>query len=258
MILAIEGAEQAFRQLRVLDLHGERVLASDIALFRAKLPQTCHISITMGSIESGAVFSWFVRDEEVTGPVAPVGYPLPGRSVMLLDEQGRPVPDGEVGELLVRGAMALGAWREGRIVQGPFLPDPDDGASRIYATGDRMRRRPDGLYEYVGRKDRRVKIRALWADLDELEAALRTVQGVAEAVVIAAGDQADAERLVAFIVMEPGRTLPALGIVRRAVAEATAEHMVPAEVTVLAAIPRLGNFKPDLVRLKAMAGKAGA
>ena len=67
-LMAIPGIEKAFSHLRVLDLHGERILASDIALFRSKLPRDCHISITYGSTEAGAVFSWFVQDDKIDGP----------------------------------------------------------------------------------------------------------------------------------------------------------------------------------------------
>jgi acyl-coenzyme A synthetase/AMP-(fatty) acid ligase len=254
-ILNIEGAEQAFRHLRVLDLHGERVLASDIALFRRKLPPTCHISVTMGSVEAGAIFSWFVRDAAVDGAVVPVGYLMPGRRVALLDGAGEPVADGEVGELLTRGAMALGAWKDGRMIPGPFLSDPDDPQSRIYPMGDLVRKRRDGLFEYIGRSDRKVKVHGLWADLGEVEAALRTIEGVTDAVVIAGENKAE-ERLVAFIVMAEGIARPSPGVVRRAVASETAEHMAPAEIHMLDAIPRLANFKPDLVRLRAMSAKA--
>ncbi len=255
MILGVEGAERAFRHLRVLDLHGERILASDIALFREKLPPTCHISITMGSVEAGAVFSWFVRDDQMDGPAAPVGYLMPGRSAALLDEGGHPVADGEVGELFVRGAMATGAWRSGARTPGPFIPDPEDPSASVYPMGDLIRRRPDGLFEYIGRKDRRVKIRGLWADLADIEAALRSMDEVADAVVIATGDASEAERLSAFLVLEPDAAPPSPGAVRRTVARLTAEHMAPAEVHVLGEIPRLANFKPDMVRLRAMSAR---
>ena len=251
-ILAINGAERAFRHLRVLDLHGERILASDIALFRSKLPRTCHISVTMGSIEAGAVFSWFVRDDQIDGAVVPVGYLMPGRRVALLDEQARSVADGEVGELFVRGAMAMGAWQSGNIVRGPFVLDPDNSASSIYPMGDLMRKRPNGLFEYVGRIDRKVKVRGLWADLGEVEAALKSIDGVADAVVISETDGTQEERLAAFIVMAPGTTPPSRGAVRRAVAKETADHMAPAALHVLDSVPRLANFKPDLVRLRTM------
>jgi acyl-coenzyme A synthetase/AMP-(fatty) acid ligase len=256
-ILNVEGAEQAFRHLRVLDLHGERILASDIALFRRKLPRTCHISVTMGSIEAGAIFSWFVRDEAIDGAVVPVGYLMPGRQVALLNEEGKPVADAEVGELLTRGAMALGAWKDGRAIAGPFLPDPEDPESSIYPMGDLVRKRPDDLFEYIGRSDRKIKIHGLWADLGEVEAALRTIEGVTDAVVIASDSNTERARLVAFIVMADGVTQPSPGLVRRAVAKEAAEHMAPAEIHVLAAIPRLANFKPDLVRLRALSEMNG-
>ena len=255
-MLGIEGADQAFGSLRVLDLHGERILASDIALFRSKLPRDCRISVTMGSIEAGAVFSWFVRDDQITGNVVPIGYIMPGRRVALLDEQGHPVADGEVGELFARGAMAMGAWQNGRRVPGPFLPDPDDPSCSIYPMRDLVRKRPDGLFEYVGRKDRKVKVRGLWADLSEIEAVLRMLEGVSDAAVIAENENTPDEQLVAFIVMAPGFEAPSASNVRRAVARETADHMAPAVVHILDAIPRLANFKPDLMRLKALSHEA--
>jgi acyl-coenzyme A synthetase/AMP-(fatty) acid ligase len=252
VILGIDGAERAFQHLRVLDLHGESILASDIELFRRKLPRSCHISITMGSIEAGAVFSWFVRDDQILGAVVPVGYLMPGRRVALLDEGGRSVPEGEVGELFVRGPMAMGSWQNGQLTPGPFLSDPDDLTSSIYPMGDLMRKRSNGLFEYVGRKDRKVKVRGLWADLGEVEAALRTIDGVVDAVVISEADSSHAERLAAFIVIAAGAIAPSLGAIGRKVAKETAEHMVPASLHVLPSIPRLANFKPDLIRLRAI------
>ncbi len=253
MVLGIPGSADAFRHLRVLDLHGESILASDITLFREKLPRDCLISVTMGSLEAGTVFSWFVEDAKIEGTSVPVGYPLPGRRIALIDEAGAPVSTGEVGELFVRGPMALGAWRGGKLAPGPFLPDPDDPSSRIYPMGDLVRQRLDGLFEFVGRKDRRVKIRGLWADIGEVEAALRNVDAVSDVAVVAASRAGEGDRLVAFVVLEHEASRPSLGAIRQAVGAATAEHMAPAEVHYLATIPRLPNFKPDLVRLNALA-----
>lgn len=256
MVLGVPGAEEAFRSLRVLDLHGEAILASDIALFREKLPADCLISVTMGSMEAGAVFSWFVEDASIVGATAPVGYLLPGRQVALVDESGAPVHTGETGELFVRGPMAMGAWRGGKLVPGPFLPDPNDAASRIYPMGDLVRHRADGLFEFVGRKDRQVKIRGLWADLGEIEAALRSLDTVVDVAIIAASRAGEGDRLVAFLVLEPGAAQPSLGAIRQSISAATAEHMAPSEVHYLSEIPRLANFKPDLVRLDRIAAGA--
>ena len=63
-----------------------------------------------------------MRDGKITGNVVPVGYLMPERRVALLDDHGAPVADGEVGELFARGAMAMGAWQNGRRMPGPFLP----------------------------------------------------------------------------------------------------------------------------------------
>jgi acyl-coenzyme A synthetase/AMP-(fatty) acid ligase len=252
VMLGIDGAEQAFKSLRVLDLHGERILASDIALFRSKLPRDCLISVTMGSVEAGALFSWFVRDDRITSNLVPIGYIVPGKRVALLDEQGVPVADGEVGELFARGPMAMGAWHSGRRGPGPFLPDPDDSSCSIYPMGDLVRKRPDGLFEYVGRKDRKVKVRGLWADLSEVEAVLRMMDGVTDAAAIAENENTPKEQLVAFIVMAPSARAPSVTEVRRAVARETADHMAPAVVHVLDFIPRLANFKPDLMRLRSL------
>ncbi len=251
-ILSIDGAERAFHSLRVLDLHGERILASDIALFRAKLPPVCRISITMGSVEAGPVFSWFVQDDKIDGANVPVGYLMPGRAVALLDEAGDSATDGETGELVVRGPMALGAWSNGRQVAGPFLPDPDDSGSRIYPMGDLVRQRPDGLFEFIERRDRRVKIRGLWADLGQVESALRTVSGVTDAVAVIATRDGEADRIVAFVSFGGAAPAPTMAVLRRAVAEEAADQMVPSEIRVLEAVPRLANFKPDLVRLTAL------
>jgi acyl-coenzyme A synthetase/AMP-(fatty) acid ligase len=255
-MLGIEGAEQAFSRLRVLDLHGERILASDIALFRTKLPRDCHISVTMGSVEAGAVFSWFVRDDKLTSNVVPIGYIMPERRVALLNEAPEQAADGEVGELFARGPMGMGAWQGGRKVPGPFLPDPDDSSCAIYPMRDLVRKRPDGLFEYIGRQDRKVKVRGLWADLSEIEAALRMLEGVTDAAAIVENENTPSEQLVAFIVMAPGLQAPSAADVRRAVARETADHMAPAVVHLLDSIPRLANFKPDLMRLKALSNEA--
>ena len=253
MVMQMEGIERAFRSLRLLDLRGEAALASDIALFRSKLPPTCEISVCLASTEAMFVYQWFVRDDQIEGPVVPVGYLVPGKAVALIDEDGKSVGPGEVGEALVRGVpMAAGAWREGRVVMGPFIPAGEGAEGRIYPLGDLLRHRPDGLAEFVGRRDRQVKIRGLWADLGEVEAALRSAPGVTDAVVITRQTGAEAV-LIAFITIEAAKRAPSPTALRRRVAAETAEHMAPAKIYVLDELPRLANYKPDLIRLDALA-----
>jgi acyl-coenzyme A synthetase/AMP-(fatty) acid ligase len=248
-LMAMPGVEKSFAKLRMLDLIGERILASDIELFRAKLPADCVIGITYGSTEAGAVFHWFVDDAKIEGPVAPIGYLISDKQVCLIDENGGPTPAGEVGELIVRGPMAMGSWQGGKLSSNRFVIDPENPKWKIYPMGDQVRLRPDGLFEFVGRRDRQVKIRGLWADLGEVESALRAAEGVAEAVVIAHSSAGQSDILVAFITVDDPAAPPSSSDLRRMIASGTAEHMVPAQIRVLPEIPRLANYKPDLVRL---------
>lgn len=249
-ILAIPGAERAFAKLRVLDLHGEKILASDIRLFREKLPKDCAISVTYGSTEAGGVFSWFVRDEAIEGAVTPLGYLAQDKQVAIIDPTGAPTPPGEVGELLVRGPMALGSWQNGKVSDARFLPDPEDPTRRIYAMGDLVRMRPDGLFEFMGRHDRQTKVRGLWVDLGEIESALLACDTVADAVVTVAPTPGQTDTLAAFVVpADPAQPLD-LPELRRRISTATAEHMVPSAFKILERIPRLPNYKPDLQALE--------
>jgi len=256
--LNVPGAKEAFGKLRLLSLFGERILASDIRLFRATLPDQCKISISLASTEAGSIFSWYVRDEAIDGPMAPVGYLVRSKRVALLAEGGGPAAPGQVGELIVRGPMALGSWQNGEVTSARFLPDPDDPTSKIYVTGDLVRQRPDKLFEFVGRKDRQVKIRGLWADLGEVENALMDVDNVADAVVIVRSAPGQPDALAAFITLADPTIPFDRAAARRTVRAATAEHMIPAEIRLLQTIPRLANFKPDLQRLDAVLSEAPA
>lgn len=248
-VLQMDGAPEAFRHLRILDLYGDATLASDIAFFRTKLPKDCHIRLVLGSMEASAIFHWFVpADFDEPGLSLPCGYLALDREVAVLDEAGRPVGVGEEGEIVIRSRrMALGAWQDGRMTAGPFLTDPDDPAVRIYPMGDIVRLRADGLAEFVGRRDRQVKIRGLRADLGEVEAALRQHPAIADVAVVAVQGDADTE-IVAYCVFREGEK-PTSAALRTTVVRETAEHMAPGRLFAMDAIPRLPNWKPDLVLL---------
>jgi acyl-coenzyme A synthetase/AMP-(fatty) acid ligase len=251
-IFRMPGAREAFHALRLLTLFGESTLASDIALFRANLPKDCAISIALASTEAGAVFQWFVRDEAITGPVIPVGYVAPFREVALVGEDGGNVALGEVGQIVVRArTMASGGWEDGHLTPPPSFEDPTKPGYRIYATGDYARLREDGLYEFAGRLDQQVKIRGLKADLGVVEAGLRGFPGVLDAVTLLLSPET---KLVAFVTLQPGVPGEAMPMaIRGGLAKSMPDHMVPAQVLVLEAIPRLPNHKPDRMRLMALA-----
>lgn len=257
MLMQMPGIETSFQHLRVLELTGEVTTAADIELFRSKLPAFCHIALGFGATETGGIFRWFADAAAIEGMAAPAGYLAHGRTIAILDEDDRPVASGEVGELVVSDEMlALGYWRGGRLDTSRFDPAPGDPGVRTFRTGDRVRIRSDGLAEFAGRIDRMVKVNGLQADLGDIESALKSVDAVLDSAVVAHQREGDNARLVAFVVPHDYATPIDQAMLRRAVAEQTADHMIPHEIRVLEELPRLHNGKPDLVRLTALQGSA--
>ncbi|MDT7796770.1 MAG: hypothetical protein QOI78_203 [Actinomycetota bacterium] len=136
------------------------------------------------------------------GPI-PIGRPLGGVDVRLLDAHGKPVPDGEPGELVVASAgVARGYRRQPELTARRFGVD---GALRTYRTGDLARRKPDGEFEFLGRIDRQVKIRGHRIEPDEIERVLLEHPGVRQAAVAAARPSPETAQLVAYVEPDPGR-----------------------------------------------------
>ncbi|MFJ6615805.1 amino acid adenylation domain-containing protein [Streptomyces sp. NPDC091289] len=188
----------------------------------------------------------------------PDGRPVRGSRVYVLDSSLRPVPAGVTGELYVAGAcLALGYLGRPDLTAERFVADPfgashGDAGGRMYRTGDLVRRREDHTLEFLGRSDDQVKIRGFRIELGEIQARLAAHPQVAAAAVIAR-ETGHGKRLLAYAV--PVRTTddgPAADIapptpagLRDHLAGALPEHMVPATVTLLDALPRTANDKLD-------------
>ena len=118
----------------------------------------------------------------------PIGRALPGHRAYVLDETGRPVPPGEVGELYLSGVgIARGYLNRPGLTAERFLPDPfsDRPGARMYRTGDLVRQLPTGDLAYLGRRDGQVKVRGQRIELGETEAVLRSHPQVTDAAVVA-------------------------------------------------------------------------
>ena len=132
-----------------------------------------------------------------------IGRPIPDLRIDLLDDQLRPVPDGETGEIFVAGpGVAQGYLNRPELTAQRFLADPagPEGA-RMYRSGDLARRRPDGELVYLGRADRQVKINGFRIELGEIEAALATFPGLAHCCVHPHGEPGQPQRLAAYFVL---------------------------------------------------------
>ncbi|MGW5803463.1 amino acid adenylation domain-containing protein [Streptomyces bacillaris] len=180
----------------------------------------------------------------------PEGRPVRGSRVYVLDSSLRPVPAGVTGELYVAGpCLALGYLGRPDLTAERFVADPFGAlhgtpGGRMYRTGDLVRRREDHTLEFLGRSDDQVKIRGFRIELGEIQARLAAHPQVAAAAVIAR-ETGHGKRLLAYAVPEKGGIAPTPNVLRDHLAAALPEHMVPATVTLLDALPRTANDKLD-------------
>ncbi|WP_142401225.1 non-ribosomal peptide synthetase, partial [Mycobacterium marinum] len=178
--------------------------------------------------------------------LVPIGAPVPGAGVFVLDGWLRPVPPGTVGELYVAGTgVGVGYWRRGGLSAARFVACPFGAAgSRMYRTGDLVCWGPDGQLQYVGRADEQVKIRGYRIECGEVTAALTTLDPIDQAVVIARNDAPGQPRLVAYYTTTSGTGLDTTDI-RASLSQVLPAYMVPAAFMVIDELPLTVNGKLD-------------
>ncbi|MFJ1901978.1 amino acid adenylation domain-containing protein [Streptomyces sp. NPDC088115] len=182
------------------------------------------------------------------GPV-PIGRPLAGKRLYVLDEELRPVPDGTAGELYAAGAGLAREYR-GRpaLTAERFVAAPS--GERVYRTGDLGRRRADGVLEYLGRADSQVKIRGFRVEPGEVESVLARHPGVGRAAVVAHDHPAGDRQLTAYVVPAGGdRQGLREAELRTYAREMLADYLVPAAFVVLDALPLTPSGKLDRAAL---------
>lgn len=276
--------------VRLVQVGAATVRWADVAMFKQHFSSAAVFRLVYAASEVLGCSELFLSHatEEISDPL-PVGRAVEGKQIVIVDADHRLVPAGESGEIAVRSEfLSPGYWRKPEATAQRFLPDPEGGDCRIYLTGDRGRLRPDGMLEHLGRQDLMVKIAGHRIELETVERALRQVDGVTDAAVIARSDGrlgqdrnngnstrqgapgedgagGGDKHLVAYIVRDGAvaglgdqtssegyMASPTVSSLRRALAERLPDYMIPAIFVVLPSLPFNAAGKIDRDALAAL------
>jgi nonribosomal peptide synthetase DhbF len=175
-----------------------------------------------------------------------IGQALPNLQIYILDDSLQPIPTGVAGEIYIAGAaLARGYLNRPSLTAERFVANPyGPSGSRMYRTGDRARRRADGVLEFLGRADQQIKISGFRIEPGEIETALAEHVSVAQAAVVAREDQPGRKQLIGYVVPVTGASVDP-HLMRQYLAASLPHYMVPATITVLPTLPLTPNGKLD-------------
>jgi amino acid adenylation domain-containing protein len=243
---ALTAHPQSFDTVKTLMFGGEKTPPSLMAKLR-NIQNDCSMVLAYGPSECTAyVTAHQLAMSDRHADSLPIGRPVGDRAVYVLDAGLRPCGDLVEGELFVGGdSVALGYLGQGGQTAEKFLPDPFSGipGSRMYRTGDVVRRRQDGVLEFVGRVDDQVKIRGFRVEPGEIETVLSQHETVRDCVVIALDTADGSLELAAYVVPrdETARQGTLLDYLRKSLPV----YMVPSTLTFLDTLPLTTNGKTD-------------
>jgi len=183
----------------------------------------------------------------------PIGTACGGEELLALDDDLRPVPQGEIGNLYIRGVgLSPGYWRDQEKTDAVFLPNPQSSVpkDRIYKTGDLARTGADGLVYFLGRADSQIKSRGYRIELGEIEAALNALDGLEECAVVAVNSAGfeGATICCAYAPRSGVQVTPSM--LREKLCKALPNYMMPLKWMAFDSLPKNANGKIDRPKLR--------
>jgi amino acid adenylation domain-containing protein len=248
--LMVDHRLEGLKPLRQLLAGGDVLSPPHIAKALQSLPG-CQLINGYGPTENTTFTCCYsVPRDAGSGPL-PIGRPIAHTDVYILDDARLPVAEGQEGELFAGGdGLALGYWNRPDLTAERFIANPFDAtqSSKLYRTGDRVRRRPDGNIEFMGRVDRQVKINGKRVELDEIEACLRRSGLVADAAVTSSAPGSGTRKVFAYVTEVAGKPL-SINELRSFLKTELPDYMVPSSIAVLASLPLSPTGKVDRSKL---------
>ena len=242
------GANLRLRQLRLIRLSGAPITERDFKLYQTNFPAGTLLNITMGSTELRGICSAVLDQNYIFPPDgAPVGYARPGKHIHILDELGREVESGQVGEIAVRSKYADGEYWQPSLGGETLIQRITEDKERLFLTGDLGKKLDDGFVIHLGRKDFIVKIRGYRVDLGEIERALLAHPQLIAAAVVAWDRESEEKHLTAYVVAREFNT-PTVNQLRGFLREKLTDYMMPSAFMFLQSMP-LTNGKLDRTAL---------
>jgi amino acid adenylation domain-containing protein len=242
-----------FQTVRNIELAGEPVFRSDVRKANVAFPRA-QVANRYAATEITFVAQHVAGPGDAAGDgTLPAGTSPDFVDVFVRDEDGSPMPVGEVGEVVVRsGYLSPGYWRRPDLTARAFRDDPERPGMRRYHTGDAGRLDAQGVLTVVGRIDSRVKINGQSIEPAEVEGALRGLPGVSEAIIdVERGGEGNAEaRLVGYVVLAESAGDLRVGDLRVALADRLPAHMLPSRLRIVAAFPQTRTGKVDRMALR--------
>ena len=236
-----------FPNLRLIHLGGETVTANDVDAYKRHFSDSCVLLNNLGSTEVPAMRQFFMnKNTRLKEGIVPVGYPVPDRQIVLLDDTGTAVAPNQVGEITVRSRhLAIGYWNRPDLTREVFSSSPNGEPWRICRTGDLGRLDSKGCLYHLGRKDDQVKLRGIRIEPGEIENELLSHPAVNEAVVLAQEDAQGRSYLVACVTVDKNHTPPTPEGLNEFLRGRLPSGMQPRRVVLLKVLPRTTTGKID-------------
>lgn len=256
-LLRLQPTPPDLPALRLVVFGGEALHFPDLTQWFDRFPAEQPRLVNMFGITETTVHASYhpVLPDDTRSAASIIGRPLPDLDLRLLDRQGRSVPSGEIGEIVVTGpGVAVGYLGQPDLTAERFVNVVTEHGTvvRGYRSGDLARLDGAGRLLYEGRADRQVKIRGHRIELGEIEAALTSHERVSHSVVVVRTDDAGLDRLVGYVVPSTGHPPVPESVLQHAAALLPA-YMVPDAVGCLESLPTTVNGKLDLRALPPLA-----